>query len=130
MTSPHRVSPASTSCTCAPGKRRNWPSVTTVSPGAMPFSITIFLPKVRPAVTTRISTVLSGLHDVDELALLAGLHGFGGHDGGVLDGVERQHDSDELAGPEDAVLVVEGGLQVDGAGGGVDGVVDDGEGAG
>ncbi len=49
----------STSCTCAPGKRRNWPSVTTVSPGAMPFSITIFLPKARPAVTARTATLLS-----------------------------------------------------------------------
>ena len=104
--------------------------MTTVSPGAMPFSITIFLPKARPAVTGADGDLVVRPHDVDELALLAGLHGFGGHDGGTLDGVEREDGSDELAGPEDAVLVIEGGLQVDGAGGGIDGVVDDGEGAG
>ena len=39
---------------------RNWPSITTVSPGTMPFSITIFLPKARPAVTMRMATLLSG----------------------------------------------------------------------
>src|SRR5262249_18199120 len=50
-----------TSDTFAPGMRRRCPSVTTVSPGATPFSITMRLPKVRPTWTMRSSTVLSGL---------------------------------------------------------------------
>src|SRR6185437_14928864 len=51
---------ASTGFTDAPGKSRNWPSVTTVSPGCTPLSMTVLAPKVRPALTFRISTELSG----------------------------------------------------------------------
>ena len=85
---------------------------------------------MRPAVTMRMADLVVRLDDVDELALLAGLHGFGGYDGGALNGIEGEHGSDELAGPEEAVPIIEGGLEVNGAGGGVDGVVDDGERAG
>jgi len=69
-------------------------------------------------------------HDVDELALLSGLDSFGGHNGSSLNGVEGEDGSYELARPECGVPVVDGGLKVNGAGGGVHRVVDDGEGAG
>ncbi len=42
---------------CAPGNSRSWPSVTTVSPGKIPLSTTIWLSMVCPTVTMRVSTV-------------------------------------------------------------------------
>src|SRR3974390_2283135 len=62
-------------------------------------------------------------HDVDELAALSGLDGLGGDDGRVL-GSEDEHDIDKLPGPQHAVAVVEGGLEMDGAGLVVHGVID------
>ncbi len=45
----------------APGERRNWPSVTTVSPAESPLAITTPLGTLRATVTGRDSTVRSGL---------------------------------------------------------------------
>ena len=73
----------------APGNSRSWPSVTTVSPGSTPFSMTTFpldRRRRRPHSAARRSY---RLHYVNELSLLPGLHGFGGHHGGVA-GVEGQ----------------------------------------
>src|SRR5262249_42273388 len=50
---------ASSGRIAAPGNSRNWPSVTTVSPCARPFSTIVFFPKTRPMVTGRISALLS-----------------------------------------------------------------------
>src|SRR4029077_15561832 len=58
---PAVAGPALTISTGKLGPRRSWPSVTTVSPGAMPFEITISRPTARPTVTGRISTVWLGL---------------------------------------------------------------------
>ena len=45
----------------APGNNRRWPSMTTVSPGAIPLCTMVFEPILRPVSTTRGSTVWSGL---------------------------------------------------------------------
>ena len=47
--------------TLAPGVSRNWPSVTTTSPGARPSAITVSSPTCRSILIGRISTVRSAL---------------------------------------------------------------------
>ena len=64
------------------------------------------------------------LHHEDDLPAQAHLHGFRWNHGSVLDGIQRQHHVDELAGPQQGVVVVKRRLEVDGAGGGVHGIVD------
>src|SRR5205823_6060745 len=68
---------------------------------------------------------LVGLDDEHERALLTGLQRLGrDHEGVVLDG-ERHGHVHELARPQALVAVGERGLEADGAGGLVDGVVDE-----
>ena len=74
--------------------------MTTVSPGATPFWITVLGPTIRPVSTTRGFDRLVLLDDIDERALLSVLHGFGRNDGRVLDRVERQDDIHELTRPK------------------------------
>ena len=45
--------------TFAPGRRRSWPSVTTISPGLMPSAISVKSPELRVIFTGRSSTVWS-----------------------------------------------------------------------
>ena len=66
---------------------------------------------------------------INKLPLLPCLHGFGGPHGGILNGIEGQHSGDELSRPQQAVAIVESGLQPYGAGGAVHGVVDHRQGA-
>src|SRR5215467_14550079 len=67
------------------------------------------------------------LHNVDELPVLAVLNGLiGNRDGVGLHG-QAQRDVKELSRPELAVLVLESALELDGAGGGVHGVVNEGQ---
>src|SRR6185503_14904921 len=47
-------------CTFAPGERRIWPSVTTVSPGRSPRVTTVISSTVRSTSMTRVVTVESG----------------------------------------------------------------------
>ena len=65
-------------------------------------------------------------HDVDERSVLAGLDGFIGNHHGVQLGGEAERDADELAGPELVVGIGKGAFELDGAGGDVDRVVDEG----
>ena len=64
-------------------------------------------------------------HYVDELAILAGLHGLVRHNQGIGMGRELERDPDELTRPELAVLIGEGSFQLDGSGSGIHGVVDE-----
>ena len=66
-----------------------------------------------------------GLDDVDVLAVRAVLHRRRRRDDGVLLLVQRQHDVDELPGPERLVGIRELGLELDRAGRHVGGVVDE-----
>ncbi len=70
-----------------------------------------------------------GLDHEDVGALLAGLHRRRRRHHRVLLQPQVEGDVDELARPQGAVLVGEGGLELDGAGRRVDGVVDEGQGA-
>src|SRR5262249_29504331 len=65
-----------------------------------------------------------GLDPVEELTLLARLHGFARDDGRSLYRVECEHRSHELTRPQQAVVVIERGFQMNGAGRSIDGVVD------
>jgi hypothetical protein len=76
------------------------PSITTCRRLAGPWSSAIFSPSVSPISTTRISTVSSGLTQIDESAGLAALDGGDRHDDGVLHRVDQQADIDELVGKQ------------------------------
>src|SRR5579883_221014 len=67
------------------------------------------------------------LHDVHKLAILAGLHRLVGNHDRIRPHRQPQRDTYELARPEFIVLVLESALQLDGAGGGVHRIVDEGE---
>ena len=71
-----------------------------------------------------------GADDIGVIARRAMLHGGGRRGDGVLQGVDQQADIDELVGKQRLVLIVELGAELDHAGGGVDLVVEHGDGAG
>jgi hypothetical protein len=60
-------------------------------------------------------------------AVLTLLYGGIRHDDGRLLDAQREGDVDELAGPQPRFGVVEGRAQLNGAGAGVDGIVDEGQ---
>ena len=101
----------SASLTWAPGLSMSCPSVTTFSPGSSPLATMVFSSRVSPVTTGRKVDFHLGVDDVDVVAVLAGLDGGGGHDDGVFAHGHLEHDPHELAGPQVAVLVWEGGLQ-------------------
>ncbi len=67
------------------------------------------------------------LQNEHELALLAGLNGFRGNHRDAVQRAQRHDDVDELAGPEGAVGIGKFRFELDGAGGVVDQVIDEGE---
>ncbi len=68
-----------------------------------------------------------GLDDEDVLPLLAALYRLRGHHDRIGLGAQPEGDRGELAGPERIVRVLEGGLELDGPGGHIHGVVDEAE---
>ena len=112
--------------TFVPCSRRSWPSVTTVSPGFSPFSITHVV--VHVLARDGHGPLIDGgvrFHDEDELAVLAGLHGLLRHDGRVLDRREPQPDARELPRPQAAIGIRKRRFQFDRVGRRIDGVVDE-----
>ena len=68
--------------TLAPGIKRVCPSVTTVSPGFRPWSMTASVPNDRDETTGRDSTVLSDFTDINKGSLLARGNGLDRDNGG------------------------------------------------
>ena len=89
---PSAASAAVRISTLLPGRRRSWPSVTTRSPAASPFSMTVPSGSVRAdGHRPRLDGVV-GLDDVDVGALLPVLHRpLRGDDGAASSGREREH---------------------------------------
>ena len=108
-----------------PGTSRSWPSVTTVSPGFTPFLENRFFARgARDGHGADVNRLIA-LHDEDVLPLRPVLHRDRGHDNRPRIGGEPHRHVHELAGPEAPVRVREGRLDSDGAGGLIDGVVDE-----
>ena len=115
--------------TLVPSSKRYWPSTTTVSPA--------FNPLETKAQSSCICATVTGVNFAARLVPSP----VDGEDvravGAALDDVFRNHQAvdfvhqdagvDELAGPEAEIGVGKGGLAADGAGGGVNLVVNDGE---
>ncbi len=67
------------------------------------------------------------LHHVNELAVLPGLHGLIGNHSGVRPRGQSQSHAHEFARPKAIGGILKSALELDGAGGGVDGIVDEGQ---
>ena len=80
---------------------------------------------VWPELDDPVFDRLIRLENKHELALLAGLNGFGRNHRHAVKRAQRHDDIDELAGPERAIGIGKCRLELDGAGGVVDRVVDE-----
>ena len=117
------AAPAVASATFIPGCSLSTPSVTTVSPGAIPFRIAVSSPWVSCDFDVAHVYGRVGLDDVDEGGLRASLERGRRDDHRSAQGVHEQARVDELVREERQVLVGEDGLDLDGPGGLVDLIV-------